>query len=180
MPQIDDAIIEALEADNLQLQNLGAQKYVQLNPMFQDAVADWQKKLGTVDSVLATWGDVQKKWQALESIFVGSADIRVQLPEDSKRFDMVNADYMVRKTTVAILGKVFTCKIMQLSCIIQQHSSCTSWFQPPMLACLPHCCAVAGATACRTSCAMHVTSPMLLKLPTQTAARSAWRTCWCS
>jgi len=94
--QIDDAIMEALENDNLQLQNMSGQKYVQLNPMFQDAVANWQKKLGTVDSVLATWGDVQKKWQALESIFVGSADIRVQLPEDSKRFDVVNADYQVQ------------------------------------------------------------------------------------
>lgn len=31
--------------------------------------------------------------QALESIFIGSADIRVQLPEDSKRFDVVNADF---------------------------------------------------------------------------------------
>ena len=31
--------------------------------------------------------DVQTKWQALESIFIGSADIRVQLPEDSKRFN---------------------------------------------------------------------------------------------
>ena len=89
--------MEALENDNLQLQNMSGQKYVQLNPMFQDAVANWQKKLGTVDSVLATWGDVQKKWQALESIFVGSADIRVQLPEDSKRFDVVNADYQVRR-----------------------------------------------------------------------------------
>lgn len=55
----------------------------------------WQRKLGTVDVVLNTWQDVQKKWQALESIFVGSADIRVQLPEDSKRFDAVNADYLV-------------------------------------------------------------------------------------
>jgi dynein heavy chain len=95
--QVDDAIMEALENDNLQLQNMSGQKYVQLNPMFQDAVANWQKKLGTVDSVLVTWGDVQKKWQALESIFVGSADIRVQLPEDSKRFDVVNADYQVRR-----------------------------------------------------------------------------------
>ena len=86
---------EALENDNLQLQNMSAQKYVQLNPMFQDAVGNWQKKLGTVDSVMATWMDVQKKWQALESIFVGSADIRVQLPEDSKRFDVVNADFQV-------------------------------------------------------------------------------------
>jgi dynein heavy chain len=63
--------------------------------MFLDAVAKWQKNLGTVDSVMSTWQDVQKKWQALESIFVGSADIRVQLPEDSKRFDIVNADFQV-------------------------------------------------------------------------------------
>lgn len=35
--------------------------------------------------------------QALESIFVGSADIRVQLPEDSKRFAAVNADYQARR-----------------------------------------------------------------------------------
>lgn len=93
--QIEDAVTEVLETDNMQLQNLSGQKYVQLNPTFKDAVANWQAKLGTVDSVLATWGDVQKKWQALESIFVGSADIRVQLPEDSKRFDVVNADYHV-------------------------------------------------------------------------------------
>ena len=58
-------------------------------------MASWQKKLGTVDLVLNVWNDVQRKWQALESIFVGSADIRVQLPEDSKRFDAVNADYVV-------------------------------------------------------------------------------------
>ena len=65
------------------------------NPKFLEAVASWQKKLGTVDLVLNVWNDVQRKWQALESIFVGSADIRVQLPEDSKRFDAVNADYVV-------------------------------------------------------------------------------------
>lgn len=93
--QVEDAITEALENDNLQLQTMSGQKYVQINPMFLDAVAGWQRKLSTVDAVLATWGDVQKKWTALESIFVGSADIRVQLPEDSKRFDAVNADFQV-------------------------------------------------------------------------------------
>jgi dynein heavy chain len=107
--QVEDAITEALENDNLQLQNMSGQKYVQLNPMFLDAVANWQKKLGTVDSVLATWTDVQKKWQALESIFVGSADIRVQLPDDSKRFDVINADYQVR-------GLRHHCWIMACSC----------------------------------------------------------------
>jgi dynein heavy chain len=90
---VDDAVIEALEADNLQLQNMSSGKYVQGNPKFLELVTSWQRKLGTVDSCLATWQDVQKKWQALESIFVGSADIRVQLPEDSKRFDTINADF---------------------------------------------------------------------------------------
>ena len=66
---------------------------MQLNPAFADAVAGWQRKLGAVDAVLSLWLDAQKKWAALESIFVGSADIRVQLPEDSKRFDAVNAEY---------------------------------------------------------------------------------------
>lgn len=72
------------------------QMHVQGNPKFLEIVTNWQRKLGTVDVVLNTWLDVQKKWQALESIFVGSADIRVQLPEDSKRFDVINADFQVQ------------------------------------------------------------------------------------
>lgn len=69
---------------------------LQGNPKFLEVVTTWQKRLGAVDLVLNAWSDVQRKWQALESIFVGSADIRVQLPEDSKRFDAVNADFVVR------------------------------------------------------------------------------------
>ncbi|GBF97683.1 flagellar outer dynein arm heavy chain beta [Raphidocelis subcapitata] len=104
---VDDAITEALENDNLQLQGLASQKYVALNPMFGDAVASWQRRLGAVDAVLNTWLDVQKKWQALESIFVGSADIRVQLPEDSKRFGAVNADYQdLMRTAVDVTNVV--------------------------------------------------------------------------
>ncbi len=68
-------------------------KYVKGNPKFLDLVSTWQRKLGTVDSVLTLWRDVCRKWQALESIFVGSEDIREQLPEDSRRFDGVNVDF---------------------------------------------------------------------------------------
>ena len=68
---------------------------MQGNAQFAEKVAQWQRKLGTVDVVLNTWAEVQKKWANLESIFVGSADIRVQLPEDSKRFDAVNTDFQV-------------------------------------------------------------------------------------
>ena len=65
------------------------------NAFFSERVALWQRKLATVDTVLNTWTDVQRKWQALVSIFVGSEDIRVQLPLESKRFDLVNINFQV-------------------------------------------------------------------------------------
>lgn len=73
---------------------------MQGNPAFREAVRLWQQQLGTVDQVLNVWKDVQRKWQALEPIFVGSADIRVQLPEESKLFDTVNSDYLVRQEII--------------------------------------------------------------------------------
>jgi dynein heavy chain, axonemal len=108
----DDAITEALEADNLTLQNMSGGKYVQGNEKFKQMVNDWQTKLGTVESVLTCWGDVQKKWQALESIFIGSADIRVQLPEDSKRFDGINADFQdLMRSAPEVTGVVDACNL---------------------------------------------------------------------
>ena len=42
---------------------------------------------------LSTWQDVQKLWQALESIYVGSEDIQKQLPQDSQRFNAINGQF---------------------------------------------------------------------------------------
>ena len=109
---VDDLIAEALENDNLALQNLGGSKYVQGNPVFLERVTEWQTKLGTVDSVLGVWQDVAKKWSMLESVFVGSADIRVQLPEDSKRFDGINGDFQsLMKDAPDVLNCVEACNM---------------------------------------------------------------------
>ena len=62
---------------------------------YEEEVTAWQKKLGTADAVIALWFEVQRKWQYLESIFVGSDDIRAQLPEDSKRFDNIDKTFKV-------------------------------------------------------------------------------------
>jgi dynein heavy chain len=90
---VDETVMEALEDNSLLLQNLQSSKYVQGNADFLAKVQDWQKKLGMVDVVLSTWKEVQGKWGNLQSIFIGSADIRVQLPEDSKRFDGIDAQW---------------------------------------------------------------------------------------
>jgi len=62
---------------------------------FLEEVSGWQKKLATADSVITIWFEVQRTWSHLESIFIGSGDIRSQLPEDSKRFDGIDTDFKV-------------------------------------------------------------------------------------
>lgn len=57
----------------------------------------WQKKLNVADSVIYIWMEVQRTWSHLESIFIGSDDIREQLPEDSKRFDCIDVDFKVNE-----------------------------------------------------------------------------------
>lgn len=75
-----------------QVQNMMSSKFV---GFYETEVTAWAKKLGTADAVIAIWFEVQRKWQYLESIFVGSDDIRAQLPEDSRRFDTIDKNFKV-------------------------------------------------------------------------------------
>jgi dynein heavy chain len=86
-----DEILTALEENMQALQGMQGQgKYVE---HFIDEVTKWQQSLGTTESVLLNWLEVQQKWQSLESIYLGSKDIRIQLPEDSRRFDEIDANW---------------------------------------------------------------------------------------
>ncbi|OCT60754.1 dynein heavy chain 9, axonemal isoform X2 [Xenopus laevis] len=86
----DEDLIETLEDNQVQLQNLMTSKYI---AFFLEEVSGWQKKLSTADSVISIWFEVQRTWSHLESIFIGSDDIRSQLPEDSKRFEGIDMDF---------------------------------------------------------------------------------------
>ncbi|XP_054565087.1 dynein axonemal heavy chain 9 [Eptesicus fuscus] len=86
----DEDLIEVLEDNQVQLQNLMMSKYI---AFFLEEVSGWQKKLSTADAVISTWFDVQRTWSHLESIFIGSEDIRAQLPQDSERFEGIDIDF---------------------------------------------------------------------------------------
>jgi len=62
---------------------------------FLEEVSHWQKRLSTADQVINIWFEVQRTWSHLESIFVGSGDIRKQLPLDSDRFDEIDTNFKV-------------------------------------------------------------------------------------
>ena len=61
---------------------------------FLEEISGWQKTLCTVDTVITLWMDVQRTWSHLESIFIGSEDIRKQLPVDSVRFNKLTVSYV--------------------------------------------------------------------------------------
>lgn len=74
----DEELVETLEDNQVQLQNLMSSKYI---AFFLDEVSSWQRRLSAADSVISIWFEVQRTWSHLESIFIGSEDIRSQLPE---------------------------------------------------------------------------------------------------
>jgi dynein heavy chain, axonemal len=55
-------------------------------------VAQWEKDLNTINDVIDSWMIVQRKWMYLESIFA-SDDIRMQLPDEAKKFMKTDANY---------------------------------------------------------------------------------------
>lgn len=79
----DEELIETLEDNQVQLQNLMSSKYI---AFFLDEVSSWQRRLSAADSVISIWFEVQRTWSHLESIFIGSQDIRSQLPEVRGQF----------------------------------------------------------------------------------------------
>ena len=93
-----EELIETLEENQVQLQNMMTSKYI---GYFLEEISEWQKKLCMVDQVISTWFDVQRTWSHLESIFIGSEDIRKQLPEDSQRFDEIDSEFKGLMVTLA-------------------------------------------------------------------------------
>ena len=84
-------IQEHLEAHQVELQELHS--LGQSIDHFRKKVEQWQVALGTVEDVLKIWLKVSKTWEALESIFLSSSDIRSQLLDDTLRFEHLDVEF---------------------------------------------------------------------------------------
>ena len=69
---------------------------------FEAQINTWKSKLSLVRAVLESWTEVQRQWCSLEAIFVGSEDIREQLPEDAKRFDAIDSSFKEQMNDAAM------------------------------------------------------------------------------
>ena len=84
-------VLERLEADSLEMLSIKSQgRFIEFCKTIVD---EWSNKLQTVDTVLGIWRKFQINWCRLEPIFLQSDDIRSQLPDDSKRFELLDATW---------------------------------------------------------------------------------------
>lgn len=102
-----DEILEALEEHQLHLQGMaGMGKFVDF---FRADVTKWQTTLGEVETTLKLLLIVERQWGSLESIFLGSADIRAQLPDDTKRFEGMDSEFKEMIKEVQARAAVIQC-----------------------------------------------------------------------
>ena len=82
-----EEIQQTLEDQMMNLSSMMSSRFV---APFLDLTQKWERLMSTISEVIEVWMKVQSKWQYLEAIFVGSEDIRLQLPEEAKRFDRIH------------------------------------------------------------------------------------------
>ncbi len=110
VPRPSEEVVESMESHQMELQGIfGMGKFMEY---FKDRVIHWQTLLRTVDDTLRIWMVVSKSWTGLESIFLASADIRSQLPEDTKRFEGIDSDFKeVMKDAITESNCVNVCSV---------------------------------------------------------------------
>ena len=77
---------------------------------FVDLVHHWDQTLNLVNETIDVWIQTQRKWQYLESIFIGAEDIRLQLPDEAKKFDAIDKQFIqIMKATASDKNIVVAC-----------------------------------------------------------------------
>ncbi len=105
-----EELLEALESQQMELQGIvGMGKFVEF---FKEQVNHWQRTLSNVEETLRLWTLVSRSWASLESIFLASADIRAQLPDDTKRFESIDGMFKeLMKVAIETPSPVEACNV---------------------------------------------------------------------
>ena len=75
--RMGDDDFEQLESDQLQVQTMMGSRFVKT---FEKEVLHWNKTLRTVGDVMMILNVIQRTWSYLEPLFIGSPEVRRELP----------------------------------------------------------------------------------------------------
>eukprot|EP01033_Poteriospumella_lacustris_P003465 gene3469-2562_t len=85
--KLDDETIEQLESDQMAVQSIVGGRYA----FFKREAGVWQKVLGTISDVYQILSEIQRLWSYLEPLFIGSEEVKKELPDDARRFEQIDA-----------------------------------------------------------------------------------------
>jgi len=91
---------EALEDNQVMVLGMMANRYMKT---FEERILGWNKKLMMVADVNQELSEIQRTWGYLESLFIHSEEVKKELPEATKRFEVIDVE--VRKI-LANAGKI--------------------------------------------------------------------------
>ncbi|KAL4452763.1 hypothetical protein ABPG75_008425, partial [Micractinium tetrahymenae] len=110
-PSETSELLERLEDSLMTLGSMATNRYA--SP-FRAEVQGWISKLSTVSETLEQWLMVQSMWQYMEAVFSGG-DIVKQLPQEAKRFQNIDKNFMkVVQHAADTLNVVDTCVSTEL------------------------------------------------------------------
>jgi dynein heavy chain 1 len=69
--------------------------------VFEEDATTWEEKLNRARDLLDMWAHLQRRWLYLEGIFLSSADIQYQLPNEHARFKVVHTDFVNLMRSIA-------------------------------------------------------------------------------
>ena len=87
--KLSEEDFETLEDHQLQVQNMMGSRYL---ATFEAEVTHWQKTLSGVADVISIMNEIQRTWAYLETLFIGSEEVKKELPEDTFRFAGIDSD----------------------------------------------------------------------------------------
>lgn len=88
--KVSEELMETLDDNQMQLQNIATSKNIEY---LLDKLSYWQGVLNDIDALIGSWFEVQRKWVYLEAIFIGTVDIRAQLPTDAANFEVIDGEF---------------------------------------------------------------------------------------
>ena len=107
MIKLSEEDFETLEDHQLQVQNMMGSRYLST---FETEVTGWQKNLSNVADVVSLMSEIQRTWAYLETLFIGSGEVKKELPVDAERFVGIDVDVkQVLKDISGIKNAVKAC-----------------------------------------------------------------------
>ena len=81
--RISEENFEMLEENQVAVTSMFSSRYL---ATFEDRCVYWQKSLAAIAEVVQLLAEVQRSWSFLENLFIGSEEVKKELPKESEKF----------------------------------------------------------------------------------------------